>query len=803
MASNDKSTNIASIPDQDDKMSTFLNNIIVIIAVLFFVIFNVWYVINGRPASLDLHFNYFALLSFSAVISNIVAFILISRNRHRSDVLLWLSVLQLSLAYWAATDTLFRLSASPAAAVFWSPFSTIGAVFVPVSIYMFALKYTGSKYSRSPTVFPILAGVSALLVFIDGRSKLIDIYNASATISSRWGYIIKSGPAYIAFVSWIILLTTASVILLARYRRSVKEPILRSQTKLFIIATLIPLVVGSITDGIAPALDSTVIPPLVVILISITGIIISYGVLKHHFFSFTPELVASQILATINDAVVGTTPALRISYANLGAEAMFGLSANELVNRRLSEFLNESNSSDYLEQKIQDYLIDHDFYSIDSVRLQPSPDKSLIVKLSVTKVVSGNQLDGYLIVLADITALANNQAIIEQKVIDRTYQLHEEQAKLRALIESLKVGFALIDPNGNVLIQNDAMAAIFGLSQAAENLDQLQSKLADVNLKSVCRQASDSGQTTRLDDVNLDTKILQIFVGPVTTKENIDKRVVGTVILVEDITEAKILERSKDEFFSIASHELRTPLTSIKGNSSMVLEYYKGLLADKQFKEMIEDIHTSSIRLIGIVNDFLDVSRLEQGKIKFSYAPVSVEKLVEGIAYEMRTVLNEKMLYLKVEELTLDSLPPVWADENRLKQVVYNIIGNSAKYTDKGGITISAKLSQDKDFVIVLVSDTGQGIAEASKQLLFHKFQQAGESLITRDTSRGTGLGLYISKKIIEIMGGKIELEYSEKGKGSTFSFCVPVATAERRMSSQQTAVQVDTITGITHTDKT
>ena len=116
--------------------------------------------------------------------------------------------------------------------------------------------------------------------------------------------------------------------------------------------------------------------------------------------------------------------------------------------------------------------------------------------------------------------------------------------------------------------------------------------------------------------------------------------------------------------------------------------------------------------MIAIVNDFLDVSRLEQGKVSFTYAPVEMDKVIEGVAYEMKAVLKEKELYLKIDELTLDTLPPVWADENRLKQVVYNLIGNASKFTEKGGITISAKHNKDGQFVKVLITDTGHGISQ-------------------------------------------------------------------------------------------
>jgi len=409
-----------------------------------------------------------------------------------------------------------------------------------------------------------------------------------------------------------------------------------------------------------------------------------------------------------------------------------------------------------------------------------------------------------------IGELREEKESIEKKVTERTAELNNERVRLEASINALDVGFIMTDPSNNIFLINNAAAAIFSYSlngspQDTPNISDwttelIQDRLVkNIDFKASLEKVMSTGKTIQQKALDYNGKILSLQMAPVVDygSPGTDSRRLGVVVLLEDVTEEKIMERSKDEFFSIASHELRTPLTSIKGNASMIMDFYKEVLKDPQLKEMVQDIHTSSVRLIEIVNDFLDISRLEQGKMSFAYMPVSLEKVIEEVVYEMKVVLNEKNIYLKADKMTLNSLPKVWVDENRLKQVVYNLVGNASKFTDNGGISITTDANTDQNFIKVMVSDTGRGMTSESQQLLFHKFQQASSSLLTRDTTRGTGLGLYISKMIIENMGGKIALESSEVDKGSVFSFTVPVATTEQLASTESTVETIDSTTGL------
>lgn len=400
---------------------------------------------------------------------------------------------------------------------------------------------------------------------------------------------------------------------------------------------------------------------------------------------------------------------------------------------------------------------------------------------------SNGEIIGAVKVFRDATSDKDSKRIIEEKVKERTrelekardrisagwLQLQEEKARLTASINNLPLGFFIIDTSHNILILNPAMEDILDYAPKRWKFDILAKllKKSSVDLKDLCAHCRGDKNSFGLDEVPYNNKILRIISVPIILPEK--NEVIGTAVVIDDITEAKLLERSKDEFFAVASHELRTPLTAIRGNTSLIQQYFSDKVKDSDLEEMISDIYSSSIRLIDIVNDFLDVSRLEQGKIEFNKERVDIPTLVAEISRELEAKVKEKNLYLKVEIEDKD-LPQAIGDKGRIKQILVNLLGNSINFTNRGGIEI--KVSKNKKFVKVGVSDTGRGILVQNQRLLFKKFQQAGERVLARDVTQGTGMGLYISKLLCEGMGGKIWVEKSEAGKGSTFAFEIPIA---------------------------
>lgn len=372
---------------------------------------------------------------------------------------------------------------------------------------------------------------------------------------------------------------------------------------------------------------------------------------------------------------------------------------------------------------------------------------------------------------------------VEKKVEERTKELREaqerishgwfmvqeEKAKLSASINSLPLGFFMIDNKHNILTLNDALSETLGIDKEKIKFDVLDKIFQPFGfgMKNVCNHCRKDTKSFEKNEIQFGGKILRVFSTPALQEEE----VIGTIVLVEDVTEQVLLERSKDEFFSIASHELRTPLTAIRGNASLLRQYFGDVIKkNKDVGEMVEDMQISSIRLIKIVNDFLDASRLEQGKMKFQKSVFKVGDLASEVAGSLNNLATKKGLLLTFKKPTVDY--EVNLDREKTKQILINLVDNAIKYSSKG--TISVEVKDARAYIEVRVIDTGSGIDQKNQNLLFHKFQQAGERILARDVTQGTGMGLYISQLLAKGMGGDTYLESSELGKGSVFVLALP-----------------------------
>jgi signal transduction histidine kinase len=254
-------------------------------------------------------------------------------------------------------------------------------------------------------------------------------------------------------------------------------------------------------------------------------------------------------------------------------------------------------------------------------------------------------------------------------------------------------------------------------------------------------------------------------------KEHIEKLAKDLAITNKELASAneklKELDIQKTEFVSLASHQLRSPLTAIKGYSSMILEGDYGKITSK-VKEAISRVFESSQKLVLVIEDFLNITRIELGRIKYDMTEWSFNSLVKNVIGEQKPNIERRGLALTYEEDGPEHI--VYADQGKISQVVSNLIDNAAKYTKQGSITIKVNALTNeagKPAVRMSISDTGVGIDKKTLPHLFRKFSRAEDAQKTNLI--GTGLGLYVAKQIIDAHQGRIWAESAGKGQGSTF----------------------------------
>lgn len=353
---------------------------------------------------------------------------------------------------------------------------------------------------------------------------------------------------------------------------------------------------------------------------------------------------------------------------------------------------------------------------------------------------------------------------IERKKSESSIYIAEE--KYRTVFEKSAVAITVTDGQKKIISWNHNAELLLDMSRE-DLLNRPVSELYPQEQWERIRCYQDEGHS--IHDY-LETQIIRkdgilVDVGlSISVIKDPDGQITGSIGVLQDISERKRIDRMKDEFISTVSHELRTPLTIIREGVSQVLDRILGdINADQQ---LVLGLALDGIdRLTRIVNDLLDMSRLEAGKVHLHREQVSLTQIVDLVfrSFQVRAQTQEVQLTVKTPaEVT------VWADRDKIIQVLTNLISNAFKFTEKGRIEIG--VTESKNEVIVSVTDSGRGIAEQDIGKLFQKFQQFGRMPGPGD--KGTGLGLAICKGLLDLHGSHLQVE-STLGKGSRFSFAL------------------------------
>ena len=375
---------------------------------------------------------------------------------------------------------------------------------------------------------------------------------------------------------------------------------------------------------------------------------------------------------------------------------------------------------------------------------------------------------------------------LSESIKQRSVELQDTLGYLSAIIDNMADGLLVVDTTDKVKLVNQSFLAMFGL-KGKEILNQNSNSVFDHHLIELIRRSKFAkiGDNIQLDIEMPEKKTGRAVVSPIFSEapdQNSGRTIIGVVIIIRDFTKEKEVDRVKTEFISNVSHELRTPLTSILGFTKIIKKKLdKTLLpslqpadtpqvqkAVKQVKGNIDIIIAEGERLTNLINGVLDVAKMEAGKVDWHMAPISVSAVIERAAASTQSLFEGKEVKFVIE--VEEGLQEIQADQDRIIQVLVNLISNASKFTDEGSVTCKAVRTDNE--IIISVVDTGLGIAQEHLGQVFDKFKQVGDTLT--DKPKGTGLGLPICKQIVEHHNGKIWAE-SASGEGSTFSFTLPV----------------------------
>jgi PAS domain S-box-containing protein len=380
---------------------------------------------------------------------------------------------------------------------------------------------------------------------------------------------------------------------------------------------------------------------------------------------------------------------------------------------------------------------------------------------------------------------------LEVLVAERTAELAKEKELLGTTLASMSDGIIVVDTDAKVMLLNTVAEQLTGWTQqdaSGKPVDEVLVLVDDKTAKTTANPLIQSLQSADICsgsdwDAALSPCGTQhpVFVTAAPIK-NPDSTIAGAVAVLRDVTKERKVEHMKSSFVSSVSHELRTPLTSIKAFTSTIIRDPN--MPDETRNEFLKIIDEESDRLANLIEDLLQISRIEDDSVELKRQAVSLNKEVERTITAMKPLAEKKNIQLIAD--VPDDAPQISADESKMKSVLTNLINNAIKFTPDGG-SVTTSLRYDNDTVTLCVRDTGMGIPDSDLEKIFRRFHRVHRP---GTEIQGTGLGLAIVKKIIEMHQGTITVE-STVGEGTSFTVTIPLHLAAEQNDQREPAVSV------------
>ncbi len=716
--------------------------------------------------------NIFALSGFiNAIFAVIFGAIVYLKNKERRINKIF-GLMSLSIVLWGVGYGLWQLSKDKESALFWIRILSLGSTFIPILFLDWVLTLLDLQKEKRK-----ILNFGYLLTFFFAIISFTPFYVRGVTPELNFPWWPKPGIFYhfYIFLGYFGLMGYGLNLLFKNYKTVFGYK--REQIKYVLIGTIIGIGGGATNFLLWYGIP---FPPYGTFLVPLYPFILGYAISRYRLMdirlilgrgaiyalSFIVIIVLAFLLIFLNNRFLGAIP------FNISGPLI--LIIGILIFQPIFRFF-ESFASKYF------YYV---FYSYQTVltdlskRLTQVLDLDKLSSLIVSTLMNTMKLDRTVILLREpgdgkyriqknigfreengISLVKDNFLTVwlektqkplvyeELSLIIRDTAENEEKGKLEKLRENIKrIEAALCLP----LLMEEKIVGMIVLGNKISG-DPYSEQDIDL-LTNLSNQASIALQNATLYNQVQDLS------------QNLQEKVdFQTKELREAYEELQKLDKAKSEFVSIASHQLRTPLTAIKGYISMMLEKTYGKPPEKM-EVPLKNIYLSNERLIKLVNDLLNVSRIEAGRIELKIEKTSLEEVISSIAEELKNEIKNRNLYLKFEK-PQKPLPKISVDPDKIRQAIMNIIDNAIRYTNRGGIAVKTQILNTK--YQIQISDTGEGMTKEEISHLFESFSRGTAG--TRFWTEGAGLGLYVAKKFVEMHNGKIWAESPGRGKGSTF----------------------------------
>jgi PAS domain S-box-containing protein len=489
---------------------------------------------------------------------------------------------------------------------------------------------------------------------------------------------------------------------------------------------------------------------------------------------------SESIINTVREPLIALDQDLRVVSVSRSFYEVFKVNPQETLGQLIYDLGNKQWNIPKLRELLEtilpqkatfdNYEVEHDFATIGR-RIM------LLNARQIQRVLGKERI--ILLAIEDITGRKDIEAALQKASAELQVKYHDIEiasSQVTAVINAANEAMILLSPDDRFLWLNRAFGQLFSMKPKdiighsfSEFAPRFQQFFEDpdsikAHLEKAIRDKDLQYKETAVQNWP-QKRELEMYSTPVRTSL---REHVGTLFVFRDVTHEREVERMKSEFVSLVSHELRTPLTSIKGYVDMLMDGDAGELKQDQV-DFLQVVSKNAERLVTLVTDLLDVSKIEAGAMRLNLAPLDLAGVISEVVANLRPLNESKKQNVNIN--LPEKMPPLTGDTGRIAQVLTNLVSNACRYTPSGG-TIRVDVRPEVEFVKISVTDTGIGISPEEQKKLFTKFFRAENPDVQK--VGGTGLGLWIARSLVLMHGGEITVA-SLPGKGSTFTFTLPI----------------------------